>query len=445
VNLTSDQSTALTAIQAWADLPLPDYGDEAALARYQSFLLNGAAGTGKTFCLQLLLDALPDTQGILFTAPTNKAVRVLQQTLNSAGIHTECCTIYSALNLRMLPDGAVKVLTQSEGRGRVNWAKISLCVLDEASMVSSVLQKHIQTLQLSHPVRFLYVGDSAQLPPVGEPHSAVIVNHPPEATSTLLKVVRQDNQILTLGSAIRAQVSSWAPCITINSDNDGTEGVWKYLLGGDAERRILQAVEEGLFQSPTGAKAIAWRNVVVAKLSHFIRSHIFPNTTELFCEGDRIILTEPCQELVKADGQRATTIHTTDTEGTVNSARVEPHPNYPQFLCDRLSATSDDGTSMDLWVLEQEKKNLASWKAEKERLLREARANSRLWPRFWAFLESFHAVRHGYAITAHRAQGSTYEQAFVNASDIFCNQNRGEAFRCLYVACTRPKKKLFVW
>ena len=100
---------------------------------------------------------------------------------------------------------------------------------------------------------------------------------------------------------------------------------------------------------------------------------------------------------------------------------------------------------MDLWVLSKGKKEQSSWKAHKERLLAEARGNSRLWPAFWSFLESFHAVRHGYAITAHRAQGSTYEQVFVNSSDIFCNQNRSEAFRCLYVAATRPKKRLFLW
>lgn len=100
---------------------------------------------------------------------------------------------------------------------------------------------------------------------------------------------------------------------------------------------------------------------------------------------------------------------------------------------------------MDLWVLGQDRRTQAAWKAEKERLLQQARENSRLWPGFWTFLETFHSVRHGYAITAHRSQGSTYEQAFVNSSDIFCNQNRSEAFRCLYVAATRPKKRLFLW
>ena len=441
MQLTPDQSSALARIQSWFALDPDTTPDEL----YRSFLLDGAAGTGKTFCLQLLLDTLDDTGTVLFTAPTNKAVKVLQQTLNAADIHSECCTIYSALNLRMLPDGGVKTLTASEDRGRVNWDSISLCVVDEASMVGKVLRGYIDDLQKVHDVRFLYVGDSAQLPPVGEPESAVISGHDPVTTATLLKVVRQDNQILTLGTAIRAQVRSWAPCITLAPDNDGDEGVWRYMLAGEAEQRILQAIDAGLFQSPTGAKAIAWRNVVVNKLNMFIRSHLYPEAREFFCEGDRVILTEPCAELSMARGQQRKTMHTTDTEGVVDRYTLESHPIHREFQCYHLSATSDEGRKMDLWVLAQDKKTQSAWKARKEQLLQSARANSRLWPGFWSFLESFHAVWHGYAITAHRAQGSTYEQAFVNSSDIFCNQNRGEAFRCLYVACTRPKRRLFLW
>jgi ATP-dependent exoDNAse (exonuclease V) alpha subunit len=67
-----------------------------------------------------------------------------------------------------------------------------------------------------------------------------------------------------------------------------------------------------------------------------------------------------------------------------------------------------------------------------------------LWKKFWAFKESFHSARHAYAITAHRAQGSTYQIAFVDYRDILLNRNRQEAARCLYVATSRPKKELYL-
>jgi exodeoxyribonuclease-5 len=77
-----------------------------------------------------------------------------------------------------------------------------------------------------------------------------------------------------------------------------------------------------------------------------------------------------------------------------------------------------------------------------EELAQAARINGRKWKAFWDFKESFHSLRHAYAITAHRSQGSTYDTAFVDWQDILTNRSRGEAFRCLYVACTRPKRAL---
>ena len=77
-----------------------------------------------------------------------------------------------------------------------------------------------------------------------------------------------------------------------------------------------------------------------------------------------------------------------------------------------------------------------------ERLAQEAKADKRKWRHFWDLKDAFHSLRHAYAITAHRAQGSTYEHAYVDWRDILLNRNRQEAYRCLYVACTRPKKVL---
>ena len=63
---------------------------------------------------------------------------------------------------------------------------------------------------------------------------------------------------------------------------------------------------------------------------------------------------------------------------------------------------------------------------------------------FWALKELFHDVKYAYAITAHRAQGSTYENVYVDYQDILMNRERREAFQCLYVACSRPTTKLIL-
>jgi len=99
IKLTDEQNNAVASMLSYI---------EQESSNSEALVLSGPAGTGKTFCLSQVLSHLQDAR-ILFTAPTNKAVRVLRSTMPDA----DCCTIYSALGLRMEPTGEVKVLTNS--------------------------------------------------------------------------------------------------------------------------------------------------------------------------------------------------------------------------------------------------------------------------------------------------------------------------------------------
>jgi ATP-dependent exoDNAse (exonuclease V) alpha subunit len=66
------------------------------------------------------------------------------------------------------------------------------------------------------------------------------------------------------------------------------------------------------------------------------------------------------------------------------------------------------------------------------------------WREFWQLKEAFNEIRHSYAITSHRSQGSSYRKVFVDLEDIMLNRNRQEAFRSLYVSCTRQREELYV-
>jgi ATP-dependent exoDNAse (exonuclease V) beta subunit len=115
---------------------------------------------------------------------------------------------------------------------------------------------------------------------------------------------------------------------------------------------------------------------------------------------------------------------------------------YSEFTVFRIVVQLDTGKTVIARALHPSCRALYDEKAA--RLADMARANSRLWKEFWTFKEAFHSLRHAYSITAHRAQGSTYESVFVDVQDILLNRNRQEAFRCLYVACSRPKFKLIM-
>jgi len=415
-------------------------------SRDSFFLLNGAAGTGKTTTVKELVARTRNLGKLVFTAPTNKATKVLSSlfsglTFNGEegegrGYYAECRTIYSVLGLRMEPNGAIKELTHPDDP--IDLSDYLAVVVDEASMINTQLWEYIQNTAEEQGVKFVFLGDDGQLPPVKEARSPIWSLEP----FTLKKVMRHDNQILTLATALRKTMDSFAPQIKLVSDNDGTEGVWK-VPSTTFENMIIQECERGTFQTPTGAKAIAWRNVTVDALNSFIRRRIWGNAVGDYFPGDRIIVVEPImrEETVK-DRRIKKTLATTDSEATVERTEVDNHPLYPKFLCHHIVAQLDAGSPIELWVLHPE--SYKAYQLETQRLSAEAKVMRHLWKDFWKFKEAFHSIRYGYALTAHRSQGSTYDRVFVNAGDVLRNPNRSEAFRCLYVACTRPRKQLIL-
>jgi len=277
------------------------------------------------------------------------------------------------------------------------------------------------------------MGDAAQVQPLGDANSSVWSI---AEVQTLLKVMREDNQILNLATKLRKLVNPPAPSYRFESDwnSDKVEGVL-VVPGRQFEQLIREDAERGLFMQRTYVKAIAWRNVTVDAMNRWVRKSMFPQAQGEFFPEDRIIMTEPAK--IGKD-----TMATTDMEGTVERTTVEWHYEHGTIRCYRVVAVMDDGHPVTLWGLHPEGKQ--AYNSTHQRLLEMARGDSRKWKQYWSFRESFHQFRYAYALTAHRAQGSTYEKVYVNAGDILANYNRQEAFRCLYVAATRPRKQLII-
>lgn len=60
------------------------------------------------------------------------------------------------------------------------------------------------------------------------------------------------------------------------------------------------------------------------------------------------------------------------------------------------------------------------------------------------FVSQFANVIFGYSITTHKAQGSTFNNVFVDASDILQNDNLSESKRCIYTSHTRCANELHI-
>lgn len=420
--LNEDQAGAVGAMVRFIDQRKKDF-----------FVLAGPAGTGKTFCIKDLINRLRGR--MVFTAPTNKATKVLRESVTTDDYKPECRTIYSLLGLRLEANGEIKELAAPEDP--LDLSRFLAVVVDEASMINANLMSHIREAAETQNIQFIFMGDPAQLPPVGEAASPIWKLQERDADKyELSKVMRHDNQILTLVTRMRGLINHPCPTVKILSDNADGEGVWN-LSQREWVAEMQTRARSGEFSKSNGAKAIAWRNVTVDRLNAIIRREIFQEAdANLWLPGDRLTMLAPAKNHEGED------VAHTDDEGTVNRVGEAWHPIYEQFLCFTVDVTFDDNHTGTIWLIHPQSKN--EFEREGVRLAAQARENPKLWKQFWAFKESFHSARHAYAITSHRAQGSTYTTAFVDYKDILLNRNRREALQCLYVAFSRPKKELYL-
>jgi ATP-dependent exoDNAse (exonuclease V) alpha subunit len=418
--LNDEQQFAVNAIHKW----ILDRDDED-----QFHLLVGSAGTGKTYCVRALADQLRGR--LVFTAPTNKATKVLREGLTTKDYRPDCRTIYSLLGLKLEASGEVKTLTVPEDP--IDLSQFRCVIVDEGSMINEQLRQYIHEAADSFNVKFLFLGDPAQLPPVGEIRSPIWRI---KRRCDLTKVMRHDNEILALATELRGMVDHPAPRPRLTTaSGDGETGV--FALGArDLMARVELAADNGDFSRPNDSKVIAWRNVTVDRWNKIIRARIFPEATSPWLVGDRALFTSPAKD---TDGKP---MASTDDEGEITRIGEDWHPFYADYKIWRITLTLDDNRIVQAHVLHEDSARMHADRLSE--LSTMAKANGRMWRQFWDFKDSFHQIRHAYAITAHRAQGSTYRAAYVDYRDVMTNQTRSEMMRCLYVACTRPKEALYL-
>lgn len=416
ITLNPEQVVALSALTNFIAEPDTDS---------YFFVLEGYAGTGKTFLMQEVRAKFSKRMQFVYTAPTNKAAKVLRSVTGSA------ITIFVLLGLRIEKSGELKKLVG--GEKPVDLSDVDVIFLDEASMANKFLLSELSRVSKESHVKVVFLGDRGQLPPVGEMESPVW-QEPNGAR--LSQVMRHDNQILKLVTEIRTVMHHFNPSIDIRSDNANGEGVWK-LSKAAFKADIFDAATKGVFSDGSKGKVVAWRNVRVEEYNNLIRSAIFGAAAKPghFLLGDRVVATGPCK-------QGDVLLLGTDDEAIVEGVVETVHPLEPRYKAIELKVRTEENKLARLLIIHPYSQVL--FNDDCQSLAHEAKRNPKLWKRFWDLKELFHEVKYAYALTAHRAQGSTYHTVYVDYQDILLNRNRKEAFQCLYVASSRPTKRLIL-
>ncbi|HLS53640.1 MAG TPA: AAA family ATPase [Tissierellaceae bacterium] len=396
-------------------------------------LLYGFAGTGKTVTISYTLKEYVYSRGgkIAMTAPVNKAVKVLRDTIRVPG--AEYATIHSLLGLmpKVNDRTGEQEFVQDRTKGN-NIRNYDAVVVDESSM----LNEELFTYLMESKVPIIFVGDYKQLRPVGDENKVAapfrrsnreqynIVPH------GLTDIIRQDTAsgIIPLSAYIRKGL--YTPSVVnrfIKEYND---------LGRIEMPEILDMYkQEDYRNNPDYCKVIAYTNRQVDEINTDIRNYIYDSPNQKIVPGERLVVNKPI-----VNGP--VVLYTTNDELEVKSYSIAELP-YKDKLFKVYRCDVGYGNEIDILHEDSEDQYIATVHAYKQMAL--TTKQGRYWRYMYSFMERFADVGYSYAITCHKSQGSTYENVVVCHRDFNICRDNEDRQSLWYVGVTRASKKVYFY
>ncbi|WP_244294486.1 ATP-dependent DNA helicase [Pseudomonas luteola] len=455
----------------------------------KAFLLKGYAGTGKTFITKGLTEYFRAIgRNYVLAAPTGKASKVIASKTQSPA-YTLHKTIYSFDDIAEYRDEDINGTETFKFYAQLAVNSLSadtVYIVDEASMVADIYQeaeffrfgtgylladflKFVNLDHNDHSKKVIFIGDDAQLPPVGMNFSPALDadylfrHHHARCTGyELSEVVRQKSasgviaNALPLRHALQAKVFNR---LTMDFDYP------------DVEKVEHQALLERYLESCGGkingeSIVIAHSNSDVSDYNRQIREHFFPGCAQVM-PGDKVmaISNNSAYGMFISNGDFGVIrkVLGTAEKRTVTLKRKNPDSGLldeiPVSLLfkDVVVGFRDlDGTPrfFQAKIIEDllYTKELALSSDEHKALYLDfCIRNPSLKRKSAEFKHALKADRYfnalrlkfGYAITCHKAQGSEWKNVFVKCKS-HQSQLTADYFRWLYTAITRTARSLYL-
>ena len=399
------QQAALDAVRAWLD------GRDAGTERRQTFYLAGYAGSGKTTIAREFAEQ--SGLSVVFVAFTGKAALVLQRkgcrdarTIHSLIYQPVIKSKATLLDLQEelgdLPEGDVRrakleqaiqdekqrlkapSFTRNEASTIVDW---DLVICDEVSMVGEAMGQDL----LSFGVPVLVLGDPAQLPPVkGGGH---FTNKEPDFTLTEVHRQAVGSPVLKLATEVRQG----------RTPNPGQYGSSKVV-----DKGVVQ-----LDEAMAHDQIICGKNATRKAINRQVRRRL-GRTSDLPQEGDRLVCLRNDKDKDGGGGILNGSFWTVladpklDSSGEVMTMVIDDAdcPGVPRIVTAWVHHFLGQGDELP-----------------------------------WFRARDHQEFDYGYAITCHKAQGSSWRGVLVyDESWVFRKDRR----KWLYTAITRAEEYVTV-
>lgn len=383
-----------------------------------SYILKGFAGTGKTTVMQMLSRDCKELN-LAFTAPTNKAVKVLRNKIQNH----KCLTIHQLLNLKIKKSQG-RTFLEATGQPALN--TFDAIVIDESSMLNEEVMGYLYRYMKSTSASLIFVGDPKQLPPVGEEKSMVFDLNAP--SYTLENIVRQaeGNPILENTKRLREMGNYYPEKLIITNDMESETGC--IIVNPTKFMDFLKTSfdSDEFARNHDYIRYLAWTNDRVFQVNKGIHGILYGTTECPYSIGERIMAREPildgeiknCEECIVQD--------------IIN---VDDWMGFPAW---KLVVYSEAGVLAEIYVLKEEAE-FAFNKFKNECI------SAKNWKDFYSVTESFSDIQHAYAMTVHKSQGSTFDNVIVDVPNILKNSyNTKELMSLMYVAFSRPRQRVYL-
>lgn len=426
--------------------------------------LRGYAGTGKSFVIGRLQDYLlyARKMKIAVSTPTNKAVQVVKDMCEISDANLTFSTIHKLLGLKETYDYNGRLKFIPDPQNPPSLSAYDILFLDEASMLDDDLFYLINPF-IEEGVKIIFVGDPAQIPPINRMDCVPFVRKKQLlhniGVCDLIHIRRQatDHPLLDFATCIREQRK--------NSEFDYEyktilkEGMGIIPIAKDARDAIYRICDiyfaNDIFAAyPDFMKVIAWRNVTVDAVNQKVRQLIYKQEElPLLMPGEKLIADQPIKTQEQATLTTNSefevldyTVADTFYQGKVNEdVLVRERFKYYNVT---VRALTDRGLrNYRIWTIHED--SLSDYENAIETIMKYAQRQSGYdrvdaWRAYYQLFNFFAKVKYNYAITAHKSQGSTYENTMMLEWDMYKNFKPEERNRIRYVSATRARSKLFV-
>ncbi len=483
-NLTADQSKLVEILDVFLNSDKPDI-----------FLLKGYAGTGKTFIVKGLSEHFRNIKrNFIIMAPTGKAAKVIREKTGVEEAYTIHKTIYSDKAIKNKQTNLAEYDTKGEKTYkfyfdlRVNENSAdTVYIIDEVSMISNVysemefirfgsglllqdLLKFINLDNNDHNKKIIFIGDNAQLPPVKMVSSpALDAKYLKEKFSLnvsefeLTEVVRQKEDSGILKNSIELRNSLKQEAFNTLDVNTSYSDV-NHIDNSDFLNKYVEVSKNKISKD---VMVLAYKNADVKKFNQTIRNHFFKDSPNQISKKNKVIILKNTRltEIMLLNGDfgmieeiLSDTEHKVITLKRKNSKTQETEETKVDlYFKDVILLVKDIENKIHKIKCKIIENLLFSENAglisdEHKALYADfCIRHPGLKPETTEFKDAITAdsyfnavlVKFGYAITCHKAQGSEWNNVFVDCS-YMQPQLTQNYFRWLYTAITRASNTLYV-